>query len=218
MKVEILARLIQEIDPSINDRAIPKALLSAEVFQAAREADWVFGCFDEDGPRVVLNELCVAYDKPYVDLASDVISSEVYGGRVTISASGSGCLKCLDVFDPDDVRRYFSTEDQIEAIGKIYGVDKVHLAESGPSVSPFNGVVAALAATEFMVAVTGLRAPITQINYRGDHAKVMVGTNLPAADCALCATRGHGSTAEVERYLNLDHVIARRAKKTGKRA
>jgi hypothetical protein len=35
-------------------------------------ADFVFGWLDNDGPRLVLLELCCAARKPYIDGATDV--------------------------------------------------------------------------------------------------------------------------------------------------
>jgi molybdopterin/thiamine biosynthesis adenylyltransferase len=214
-KVDIIARQVREIDPDIQVRPLKRELLSEEAFQAVRDADWAFGCFDEDGPRLILNELCIAYNKPYIDLASDVPEAGIYGGRITLSKRGTGCLKCHGLLDPRDLRRFFATDGQLEADDRIYGVDRKMLEVRGPSVSPINGVVAALAATEFMVAVTGLREPVTNIDYRGHQAKVVVVNDAPAPDCPVCATRGQGAVAEVERYLALSHVIERRAKKTG---
>ncbi|NNM77117.1 ThiF family adenylyltransferase [Sphingomonas sp. ID1715] len=214
LKVDIIGRLIHAIDPSIAYQGIPHSLLSAEVFQAVRQADWVFGCFDEDGPRMILSELSIAYDKPYFDLASDVPMNGVYGGRVTLSQRGTGCLKCLGLLDQADIRAFFATDDANEARDRIYGIDRSLLDERGPSVSPINGVVAALAATEFMVAVTQMRPPTPNLEYRGHQSKVVVSVDSPQPDCPICAMRGRGSEAQVERYLSLDYLRERRARKT----
>lgn len=216
-KVGIIARLVKEIDPDVAVRPVPHPLMSEEAFQAVREADWVFGCFDEDGPRAVLNELCIAYDKPYIDLASDVPEPNVFGGRVTISMGGTGCLRCLGLLDQLDLRDFFATDDQRTAEAKIYGIDRAVLGEKGPSVSPINGVVASLAATEFMAAATGLRAPIPNIEYRGHQAKVVVVKTQADPDCPICAMRGLGAAAQVERYLSLTYLRERRAQKTKSR-
>lgn len=206
-KVELAARLIHEINPEVE--AVPHAVnfVTEEGFDAIKAADWVFGCFDEDGPRFILNELCVAYDKPYIDLASDVPEPGIYGGRVCVSLDGNGCLHCLDQLDEDDVRDYLSSEQERKGRAAIYGIPQNALGEAGPSVSPVNGVVASLGATEFMVAVTGMRPPTRLIEYRGWLSKVFVETDSPKQDCPYCkGIRGQGSAAEVERYLQLKHL------------
>ena len=81
-RVQLAARLIEEINPDVDAKPLQMGLVSPDAFEAVKGADWVFGCFDEDGPRFVLNELCSAYKKPYIDLASDIHKAGVYGGRV----------------------------------------------------------------------------------------------------------------------------------------
>src|SRR5260221_655941 len=144
------ARLIREINPDVIADPLRASLVSEEAFEVVKKADWVFGCFDEDGPRQILNELCAAYERPYIDLASDVPEPGVYGGRVCVAWDGNGCLHCLGEIDEKDVRSYFSTDDERARIAANYGVPVEALGETGPSVSPINGVIAALAATEFM--------------------------------------------------------------------
>ena len=100
-KVDIIARHVNEIDPTIQVRQLKRALLTEDAFQAVREADWVFGCFDEDGPRLVLNELCIAYDKPYIDLASDVPEAGIYGGRVAFVQARSGLPQVSEASRPE---------------------------------------------------------------------------------------------------------------------
>lgn len=211
-KVDLAARMVREINPEVEVIPVPLALVSEQAFEAVKGADWVFGCFDEDGPRAVLNELCAAYEKPYIDLASDVPADGVYGGRVCV-ATGKGCLDCLNLLDRKAVRRYVETEEQREREDAIYGITKEALDEKGPSVSPINGVIAALGATEFMVAVTGLRAPTRLQEYRGWESKVVVSTDQPRDGCNICyGIRGKPSEADVERYLRMTHL---RQRKTG---
>ena len=51
-KVQLAARLIGEINPDVEAKPIQKGLVSPEAFEAVKGADWVFGCFVEDGPRL----------------------------------------------------------------------------------------------------------------------------------------------------------------------
>jgi len=206
-KVDLVTRLVNEINPEVEAIALPIGLVSEEVFAAVRSADWVFGCFDKDGPRSILNELCSAYEKPYIDLASDVPEDGIYGGRVCVSLDGNGCLDCLGLLDRKEVRRYVETAEQREQEEKIYGIARNALEAKGPSVSPLNGLVASLAAMEFMVAVTGMRAPIRLQEYRGWESKVVVNCDAPRPDCMVCTgIRGLREKAEVQRFLRLPHL------------
>ncbi|RQH06888.1 ThiF family adenylyltransferase [Bradyrhizobium sp. RP6] len=212
-KVELAARLVHEIDPTIRVTPVRASLISEEVFATVKQADWVFGCFDEDGPRAILNELCAAYAKSYIDLASDVPEEGVYGGRICVAWQGGGCLHCLDALDPRDVEAYLSTDAEKAGRAAIYGVPVEVVRETGPSVSPINGVAAALAATEFMVAVTGMREPQRLINYYGHVPKLT--TAKPKPDCYYCkGIRGKPQDADAERFLRMPHLRERRRKQT----
>lgn len=140
-KVDLVSRMIQEINPEVESIGLQCGLVSDEAFAAAKKADWVFGCFDHNGPRAILNELCAAYEKPYVDLASDVPKPGVYGGRVCVSINGNGCLDCLNMLDRREVRRYLETDEKRNREDKVYGIERGALETKGPSVSPLNGVV-----------------------------------------------------------------------------
>lgn len=208
-KVEIVARMVREINPDVRFVPIKAGLVSEVGFEAVKSADWVIGCLDSDGPRAVLNELCQAYRRPYFDLASDVPEPGIYGGRVMVSINGDGCLSCLKLLDPADLAAYFAGADERARRAAIYGVEIGMLAEKGPSVSPVNGVVAALAATEFMVAATGMRAPTRLIDFRGDRSRVTARADGPQSDCPCChGMYGEGAKADVEHYLKVPHLQA----------
>jgi molybdopterin/thiamine biosynthesis adenylyltransferase len=211
LKVALIDRLIRETNSDVESIPIAKSLLSVEAFDAIKASDWVFGCFDDDGPRAVLNELCAAYGLPYIDLAADVPADGIYGGRVCVAIDGDGCLECLGLLDRRDVRRYFESKEQRDREDAVYGVARQALGQRGPSVSPINGVIAGLAATEFMVAVTDLRRPTRLQEYRGWESKVVVNTDSPRSDCLYCkGIRGAGATPDVERYLRLVTTALRR--------
>ena len=122
----------------------------------------------------------------------------------------------LGEIDENDVRSYLSTHDERSRTAAVYGVPVQALGQTGPSVSPINGVIAALAATEFMVAVTGMRTPTRLIEYRGWVSKVMVSGTKPRPDCYYCKSiRGRPRDADVERYLRIPHLRERRKRHGG---
>lgn len=204
LKVRLIDRMVREVNRNVDCVPLPVDLLSEAAFNAVKETDWVVGCFDNDGPRAILNELCAAYKKPYIDLASDVPEPGVYGGHVVVSMGSNGCLQCLGLLDQQEVRRFLMSSREREEHDRIYGIDKTALEAKGPSVSPLNGVIASLGAMEFMVAVTGLRAPKRLQIYRGDLATLRQSKDEPAAGCPICkGLWGQGAAADVERYLRL---------------
>jgi hypothetical protein len=203
-KVEIGERVVKAIDPAIAVVKVPESLVSEPGFAAVLAADYVFGCLDSEGARLVLTELCAAYAKPYIDLASDIIPGEPpsYGGRVCVAWDGNGCLVCLSRLDVADAQRELAGVEDRRNRGAIYGVKRAILERSGPSVVSINGVVASLGVTEFMLGATGLRAPQRLLTYHGESGRVAGSVDPPAPDCYYCkGIRGQGDAVDVERYI-----------------
>jgi molybdopterin/thiamine biosynthesis adenylyltransferase len=208
-KVLLAERLVKEINPEIAVEPFRCSIVSAQAFEALGRSDWVFGCFDHDGPRFVLNELCAAFGKPYIDLASDVPEEGSYGGHICIAGFSCGCLSCRGLLDMKAVGEWLSAPEDLAVRDAIYGIDRRLLAEKkGPSVSPLNGIVASLGALEFMVAVTGLRPPKGYLNFRGHLGRLSSGVQKePDGYCTFCETRRDPNARPyVERYLQIAHL------------
>ena len=168
-KVDVGERSVKLIDPGIHVDKVQDSLVSEEAFAGVIGADCVFGCLDSEGARLILNELCAAYSRPYLDLASDVIPGDppAYGGRVCVTWNGDGCLICYDLLDVAEAQADLAGPEARRDHDAIYGIHRDALGRSGPSVVSINGVVASAAVTEFMVAVTGIRAPKKVLTYYG---------------------------------------------------
>ena len=96
----------------------------------------------------------------------------------------------------------------------VYGVPHEVLGDTGPSVSPINGLVASFAATEFMLAATGMREPRRLINYTG-HLFRLTTAQPSDGDCPYCrGLKGQGAAADVERYLKMPHLRRESAQAT----
>ena len=95
------------------------------------------------------------------------------------------------------------TEGEREEDERIYGVPREALEDRGPSVVSLNAVVASLAVTEFMVAVTGLRQPRRLLEYEARRGAVKVSRDPPKADCYYCKGGVWGTADEsgVERLV-----------------
>ena len=84
---------------------------------------------------------------------------------------------------------------------------RTDLEQSGPSVAPLNAVIAGHAAVEFMVAATGIRAPVRLITYRGDLGRTTTSDGKPGRNCYYCKEiRGTRADADVERYC-ASHIL-----------
>jgi len=205
LKVEVAARQISLVRPKAQIDPIPYSLISIEGFESVRRADFVFGCVDRDAVRLILTELCAAYQRTYLDAATDIKTDEqgvLFGGRLVLSYEGRQCLFCLDELDQADIRRDLATPEQRAEDAKIYGVRRDAAGERGPAVVSLNGVVASLAVTEFLAFVTGIRPVFPHLVYDGRSGGVRPDTTPPLPKCPYCKiSYGRGEAAKVERYI-----------------
>lgn len=205
LKVDIGRRIVHEIDPSIAVEVIAEPLISAHAFDAIINCDYVFGCLDNDGARLVLTELCSAYSRPYLDLATEIArDGATYGGRIVSAWAGAGCAVCYEQLDIGEAQLDLATPNEKRDRAAAYGVAPDALGEAGPSVVSVNGVVASLGATEFMLVVTGIReAPRPLLTYRAHMGGVGVMADPPLPDCYYCVgIRGQGDRVGTRRYLS----------------
>ena len=208
-KVALGRRLAGETNPHVDVIPISESLRTRTAFDAIISCDYVFGCLDNEGARLILNELCVAYAKPYFDLASDIVDDGAkYGGRVCAVLGDKGCLVCYDELDTEAARIDLMSDKQRRDHESIYGVPVDDLGETGPSVVSINGVIASLGVTEFMLLATGMpRQPRKLLKYHGERGIVTVFTGAPAPDCYYCSEiRGKGDDADVYRYLRIGGI------------
>jgi molybdopterin-synthase adenylyltransferase len=205
-KVDLGERLVKEIDPSIEVIKVQDSLVSDLAFRALRRSDYVFGCVDSEGARLVLTELCAAYGLPYFDIASDIEPDGIrYGGRICAALRGESCLVCLGRLDMDEALRELGGEEARKLREALYGIRREQLGRCGPSVVSINGVVASLGVTEFTVEVTGLRRAHRLITYRGEMGKVLVSQDEAQPDCYYCKSLWERrDEADVQRYIRAD--------------
>ena len=204
LKVELGRRLAGEVNPDVRVVTIAECLRSQSAFDSIIGSDYVFGCLDNDGSRLILNELCLAYAKPYFDLASDIVEDgSNYGGRICVVGDGIGCLVCYDELDILAAHSDLMSDKQRKDHANIYGVPVSDLGQVGPSVVSINGVVASLGVTEFMLTTTGVpRQPRNVLKYYGERGVVTTSTRSLDPDCYHCSeTRGGSDMADVQRYI-----------------
>ena len=203
-KVDLGRRLAGEISPETEVVPFAKCLRSQPAFDAIIRSDYVFGCLDNEGARLILNELCSTYAKPYFDLASDILEEGTsYGGRVCVVRGDTGCLVCYDELDIQEAQLDLMSEEQRKDHAAIYGVPLDALGKAGPSVVSINGVIASLGVTEFMLMVTRMpRQPRKVLKYHGGRGIVTLVKEDPDPDCYYCSQIwGKGDDTDVQRYL-----------------
>lgn len=209
LKVHVAKRTILAIQPGAAVTTIDRSVISPEGFAAVKDADVVFGCVDRDSVRLILNEVCQAYEILYVDLATDISSDNPmdFGGRIHLSIAGERCVFCDDLLDQTAIRHDFESAEQREADERIYGVNRSELGRAGPSVVSLNGLVASSAVLECMIELTGLRPAVRWLEYRGAFGVLSARRDPPKPHCPFCKgslVRGRGDRADLQKYLELN--------------
>ncbi len=205
-KVSVARREIRRIAPGSQVTRVARSLFSEQALEQLTACDIIFGCTDNHGTRLCLNELSAAYLVPYIDLGSGMSAEEGVvseaGGRVTVVMPGDGCLLCAKAVNVRLGGHELSSKALQEfavAQGYVEGDDV-----PSPSVMSLNQVVAALAVTEFKALVTGFRKPLRQLLYdllSGSLAQVAFSTRRTCVVCGGCIGKGDllGLT---QRYAN----------------
>jgi hypothetical protein len=203
-KAELGGRIVRAINPAAKVLTINGRLQSSAAFAAIRAADLVIACLDTDGARLVCADVAAAAGKPYVDVATDIVSEDAirYGGRIVCSFLGDGCIICRGIIDRDAARNELDPAAAL-ARNAIYGVPRAVMHDGiGPAVVSINGVVASLAVTEIMLHITGIRAARPVLTYRGELGSVLVSKDTAPARCYHCSDIfGRWVEAGVDKYL-----------------
>jgi hypothetical protein len=110
----------------------------------------------------------------------------------------------MDLLDRQAVRRDLTSPERREEEDAMYGVRRDALGDRGPSVVALNGILAALAVTEFMVFATGVpRAPKRLLRYDGARGIVNEPRDPPRPDCPYCTQAGKGDAVDWRRHVRV---------------
>lgn len=211
-KVALARRLLKGIAPDAKVIAIESYLRSPCALDTLKGVDFLFGCVDNDGARLVLNELAVTYSIPYIDAAVGIeVASgrvQVAGGRVATILPRGPCLYCMGQIDINEAQYFLSSpseQEQALAMGYIAGVDV-----PAPAVGSLNALVAAVAVNEFATVLSGLRSATCLVDYdllgsgRGVKSQWLSPIVFPTdPTCVQCAQAGMGDAAGVEQRFAL---------------
>ncbi len=186
-KVDVAERHVKLIRPDARVSVFDAWIDDVGARTAVASCQVIFGCLDEDPPRLTLVELSSQHRLPYLDLATDVSEDgKQYGGRTLVSIAGERCLSCMGMLDQRALRTANATPKQRAEEDRVYGIHRDALELAGPSVVSLNGVVASLAVTEYMVWITGMRGPQRYLVYKGEMGIVVRSLDKPAVVCAYC--------------------------------
>jgi len=203
-KVEVAKRMIQSIagKECTHVMTFQTDLRTIAVLEALKRVHVIFGCVDNDGARLILNELALAYLIPYIDCATGINIQEgrmvEAGVRVVVVHPDGPCLLCCNEIDKAEASDYLASPEELEdrkRRGYVSGADV-----PSPSVVSLNGIISSVAVTEFMALVTGFRPAQVYTSY--DMLKQSMVTRMVKTDpeCVGCSIKGIGDRSNIARY------------------
>ena len=159
LKVDVVARLIRSIDPSITITAFSGDVTYAEDAKAITTADVVFLATDTAFARHAVNLICHQYLIPFFQVGAKV-STSPDGQRVTqVHVTDrpflftSGCMHCAGII-PMDQLRHEQQDEQANRVQDYLGTGGRDVED--PSVITLNSIATSLATTDSLFTVTGL--------------------------------------------------------------
>ena len=208
-KAYLAQQMVMNINPDAKTHTVVEKIQSAVAIDILKGVDIIFGCVDNDGARLIMNELALAYHIPYIDLATGItVENEKIveaGGRVAFVTTKGPCLLCMDEIDRSEAAFFLSDdEDQVEQLdrGYITGVDA-----KSPSVVSLNGTIASLSINELIIFLSGLRSIQTMFSVdllgRGRTGKrqyISPRITKRRPGCVHCTLAGAGDESRIERY------------------
>lgn len=193
-KVDLARRLAREAARHIVVEPIFEDVREPAVAARLTDCDYLFLAANSDQARLLFNAICQQYLIPGVQLGAKV-RTDPADGRVTSDHSiarsimpGRGCLWCNGLISPSRMAEESASPGQRQA--QCY-VDDANV--EAPSVMTLNATAAAIAANDFLFAVTGL----TERNASADWVRVRpternIDFHGPSQDatCSECSVGG----------------------------
>jgi molybdopterin/thiamine biosynthesis adenylyltransferase len=209
-KVITARRLIRSVAPDAEVVIAPEGLCSRKGFDLLKGIDVLIGCVDNDGARLVMNQIALAYQVPYFDLGVGIVVAddkvEQAGGRVAAVLPGGPCLACMNQIDINEARFFLDTpQDQARQVqeGYVQGADVKE-----PAVVSLNATVASLAVNELAIYLSGVREVARFLEYdllgtAHEHLGQWVGPRVSRrrSGCYECSLAGIGDRVDLDRYL-----------------
>jgi molybdopterin/thiamine biosynthesis adenylyltransferase len=168
---------------------------------ALKGVDLLFGCTDNHGSRLLLNQLAVQYLIPYLDLGAGLrIAPDgrltAAGGQVRLVRPGDFCLACIDGID-----RTLAARDLLSPLAWEREVARGYVQNADlptPAVLFLNNTVASLAIAEFVNLWTGYRDTTSLLYFDLLHSRLTAAEAKRETSCVACGEGGGLALGDLE--------------------
>lgn len=129
-KVEVIRRGIEGLGLGCRVEPVRGNILDRDVLAKVRDADVLVGCVDRAFPRQFLSEFSYRYQRPYIDVGSEIGGDDngivSVDARTSLVAPGRYCLQCTGVVTPRQLHfESLSSAEQARVRAQGYSDDLV---------------------------------------------------------------------------------------------
>jgi molybdopterin/thiamine biosynthesis adenylyltransferase len=200
-KVRVAQRLVKQVHPEARVRALPLSVGNPEAIAALKGVDLLFGCTDNHGSRLILNQMAVQYLVPYLDLGAGLQATDhgrlsAAGGQVRLVRPGDFCLACIDGIDRGQAAR-----DLMSPIERRREAARGYVQEDEaptPAVLFLNAELASQAMAEFVNLWTGFRASVPLLYFDLLKSRLTSVKAERQGGCVACGEGGALSLGDLE--------------------
>ena len=208
-KAEIAQTHAKNKAPKLNAQCYNKSIETDKMQEIAKEANIIIGAIDNDGARMILNDIASRYGIPYIDLGTEIIPNEnTYEavGQVQIMIPGeTGCLVCSSMIDPSTAAMdLMSKEDneQYAQAGYIRGTNETPT----PSVLHLNGVTSHLGISQFLSLIFGNLKGKEYLHYNNHELSMFTAKVAKDDECPVCGIQGCLGSGDEDKTNILDNI------------
>ena len=192
-KVQVARHMVKRINPKSRVIALPLPLKDSRAIASLKGVDMLFGCTDNHGSRLLLNQLAVQYLIPYLDLGAGLLAEGGGhlmggGGQLRLVLPGEFCLGCIDGLD-----RVRAAQDVLPALSRERQSARGYIVEDDqptPAILFLNSLLASLAVAEFVNLWTGFRPPVPLLYYDLLGSRLTPARAEQQSSCLVCGEGG----------------------------
>lgn len=181
-KTRVMRRLISRINRNVKFTPVPDTVPSQTTIEEIKRADIVIGCVDTLQTRSDLQDICLRYMIPYVDVGLMITLNQetpFIGGNVLTLIPGRFCMWCIGFLS----QRRLDEETGGRPRSYFQGATKQ------AQVVSFNGLLASAAMNEVLHILTGHRPDVdspTIKKFDGSRGTLEEWTVTPGINCTRC--------------------------------
>jgi molybdopterin/thiamine biosynthesis adenylyltransferase len=212
LKIDVLKREIAAAELGVEVTARKGWVNAAEMRDALKSCDFVFGCTDDHAGRVLLNRLAYFYGIAVIDVGLRMMPIEGgarhdINGRVTTLLPGRPCLLCSGVVNARRAaEESLERSDPAEFRRRKQEAYVVGAGDPAPAVVTFTTEMACVAVDEMIGALTGFHGEEGMIpnRLRRFHARDdrFLATR-PNEACPVCMSADLWGRADIDPFLDM---------------